>query len=198
MATDTLHTKEFFASLDETSSELVHLISSADSTTINTVPSDSYRIKDSWTAAQLASHVTKSNKAIAQALNMEGKTAERNPGERVPELKKMFLDFTVKFNSPEFIRPKQDTYQKEALIAELKKSIEQLKELRSKINLSEIISLPAFGEITKLELLHFVLYHTQRHVHQLKNIFRALKNNKIHNNGKYFKRSSINCHSQYR
>ena len=179
-----INTKEFFASLDEASSELVQLISSADSTTINTVPSDSYRVKDSWTAAQLASHVTKSNKAIAQALNMEGKTAERNPGERVPELKKMFLDFTVKFNSPEFIRPKQDTYQKEALIAELKKSIEQLKELRSKINLSEIISLPAFGEITKLELLHFVLYHTQRHIHQLKNIFQALKNNKIHNNGK--------------
>lgn len=179
MATDTLNTKEFFASLDDTSSELLQLISSADSTTINTVP-----FKGSWTAAQLASHVTKSNKAIAQALSMEGKTAERNPAERVPELKKMFLDFTAKFNSPEFIRPKQDSYQKEALIAELKKSIEQLKELRSKINLSEIISLPAFGEITKPGLLYFVLYHTQRHVHQLKNIFQAIKNNKIHNSGK--------------
>jgi DinB superfamily len=183
MTTDILNTKEFFASLDETSSGLLQLISSADSTTINTIPSDSYRIKNSWTAAQLASHVTKSNKAIVQALNMEGKKANRNPAERVPELKKIFLDFTTKFNSPEFIRPKQDTYQKEALIADLKKSNEQLKELRSKINLSEIISLPAFGEITKLELLHFVLYHTQRHVHQLKNIFHALKENKIHNNG---------------
>ena len=171
MTTGTLDTKEFFASLDDTSSELFQLVSSGDSTTINTVP-----FKDSWTVAQLASHVTKSNKAIAQALNMEGKQAERNPGERVPELKKMFLDFSTRFNSPEFIRPKQDSYQKEALIAELKKSNEQLKELRSKINLSEIISLAAFGEITKVELLHFVLYHTQRHVHQLKNILRALKN----------------------
>ena len=167
MATDTSPLKELFASLDEVSFELWQLISSADSTTINTVP-----FKDSWTAAQLGAHVTKSNKAIAQALDMEGKKAERNPGERVPELKKMFLDFTVKFNSPEFIRPKQDTYQRDALIAELKKSSEQLKELRSKINLSEIISLPAFGEITKLELLHFVLYHTQRHAHQLKNILK--------------------------
>ena len=181
MTTGTLKTKEFFASLDEASSELLQMISSADSTTINTVP-----FEDSWTAAQLAAHVTKSNKAITQALNMKGKTAERNPGERVPELKKMFLDFTSKFNSPEFIRPGQDSYQKVTLIAELKKSNEQLKELRSKINLSEIISLPAFGEITKLELLHFVLYHTQRHIHQLKNIFQALKYNKIHCNGKTY------------
>lgn len=184
MATGTLHTIEFFESLDEVSSELTHLISSAGPTKINIVPPDSYRIKSSWTAAQLISHVTKSNNAISQALNMEGKTDGRDPCERVPELKKMFLDFTVKFNSPEFIRPKPDSYEKEGLISDLKKSIGQLKELRSKINLSEIISLPAFGEITKLELLHFVLYHTQRHIYQLKNIFQLIENSKIHNNGK--------------
>jgi DinB superfamily len=184
MPTATLYTKEFFESLDEVSSELIHLIFSAGSMTINIAPPNSYRVKNSWTPAQLISHVTKSNNAIRQALNMEGKTAERNPGERVPELKKMFLDFTVKFNSPEFIRPTPGSYEKDALISDLKKSIEQLKELRSKINLSEIISLPAFGEITKLELLHFVLFHTQRHIHQLKNIFHMIDNYKIHNNGK--------------
>ena len=177
MVTDTLNIKEFFVSLDVATSELLQMMASAGSTAINTIP-----FEDSWTAAQLAAHITKSNKAIAQALNMEGKIAERNPAERVPELKKMFLDFTVKFNSPEFIRPQQDSYQKEALVDELKKSVEQLKELRGEINLSEIISLPAFGEITKLELLHFVLYHTQRHIHQLKNILQALKSNKIRNN----------------
>ena len=179
MARGISNTQEFFVSLDATTSELLELVSSVGVTTINIVP-----FEDSWTAAQLAVHVTKSNKAIAQALNMEGKNAERSPGERVAELKGMFLDFTVKFNSPEFIRPKPGEYEKGGLIAELKRSIEQLKELRSKINLSEIINLPAFGEITKLELLHFVLYHTNRHVHQLKNIIKALESNKIYQYGK--------------
>ena len=104
---------------------------------------------------------------------MEAKQAERNPGERVHQLKAMFLDFATKFQSPEFIRPTQDTYQKDTLIARLKRSNELLKEVANKVNLSEIISLPAFGEITKLELLHFVLYHTQRHTHQLKNIIQV-------------------------
>lgn len=185
MATGTLHTKEFFESLDEVSSELIWLISSADSATINIIPPDGHRVKNSWTAAQVISHVTKSNNAIRQALNMEGNTAERNRDKRVPELKKMFLDFTVKFNSPEFIMPGLYHYEKDALISDLKKSIEQLEELRSKVNLSEIISLPAFGEITKFELLHFVLYHTQRHIHQFKNIFNIIENHKIHHNGKF-------------
>jgi len=172
MTTEKLNTKELFALLTDTTSEFVELISSAESTTINTVP-----FEDSWTAAQLASHVTKSNKAITQALNMEGKTAGRNPDERAQELKAIFLDFTAKFQSPEFILPTKKTYQKEEVIEKLKKSIEQLDDVRNKVNLSEIISLPAFGEITKLELLYFVLYHTQRHIRQLRNILRlAYKN----------------------
>ncbi|MEP6512401.1 MAG: DinB family protein [Parafilimonas sp.] len=167
----TIGAKELFASLDDTASELLKLISSADEKTISIIP-----FEDSWTAAQLAAHVTKSNQAIAQALNMQGKTAERNPAERAQELKAIFLDFTTKFQSPEFILPAQDTYQKETLIADFKKSIEQLKEMSTKADLSEIISVPAFGEITKFELLYFVLYHTQRHIHQLKNIFKIIEN----------------------
>jgi len=90
MITDTINTKELFASLDETWSELVQLISSTNEPTVNAVP-----FKDSWTTPQLATHVTKSNNAIAQGLNMKSKTAERNPEEGVPNLKKMFLNFAT-------------------------------------------------------------------------------------------------------
>ena len=175
MITDRINTKELFLSLDETWSELLKLISSADASIINTIP-----FEDSWTAAQLATHVTKSNKAIVQGLIMEGKPAERNPGERVQELKELFLDFTIKMKSPEFILPTQKTCNKEMILADLKKSIEQLKESGNKVNLSEAISHRAFGEITKFELLHFVLHHTQRHIHQLKEIIKTLKKPQVH------------------
>ncbi len=170
MITEKLNTKELFESLDETTSQLLQMISSLNENEINTIP-----FKNSWTAAQLVTHVTKSNKAIAQALHMEGKKTERNPGERAQELKTTFINFKIKFQSPEFIVPTEKMYLKENLIMDLKKSNEQLGELRDKVNLSEIISLPAFGEITKLELLYFVLYHTQRHIHQLKNILKSLE-----------------------
>ena len=175
MTTETINAEELFASLDETWEELLQMISSTNDVAINAVP-----FKDSWTVAQLAAHVTKSNKAIARGLNMEGKPPERNPDEGVPHLKKMFLDFNTKFQSPEFIVPEKKNYDKDEVIIVLKNSIDKLKDTRSKVILSEIINLPVFGEVTKLELLHFVLYHTQRHNHQLKGIIKALKKNKVH------------------
>lgn len=170
MVTHTIHTKELFASLDETWNELAELIASTNGDSINAVP-----YKDSWTPAQLATHVTKSNKAIAQGMEMEGKPAERDPKEGEPNLKKMFLDFEAKYQSPEFIIPEKKMYDKDDVVKSLKQSIDSLKDKRNKVNLVEIIALPIFGEITKLELLYFVLYHTQRHIHQLKKMLAALK-----------------------
>src|SRR5215212_1916501 len=103
MMTEELNTRELFASLDDASSKLLTMIASLSEPTLNTIP-----FKNSWTAAQVTAHVTKSNSSIAQALRMEAKPSERDPGERVQELKKMFLDFTIKFQSPDFILPTQD------------------------------------------------------------------------------------------
>ncbi len=159
-----------FEMLDDTTSQLLTLISQLDETELNTIP-----FKDSWTAAQLASHVTKSNKGMAQALEMEGMPANRDPAQGMERLKKMFLDFTVKYKSPDFILPAEKTYQKEQVLPDLQHSISKLSEIRSRVNLAEMINVPIFGETTKLELLYFVLYHTQRHLHQLNNILKSLQ-----------------------
>jgi DinB superfamily len=164
------NTSSFFADLDNAFSELLQLVTGIDEKIINTVP-----FKGSWTPAQLTSHVTKSNKAIAQALDMTGTPAMRDPAERVEELRSMFLNFKTKFQSPEFIRPKDGPFIKRTLVEELRRSADHLNESRKMVDLSEIISLPAFGEITKLEILHFVRYHTLRHTHQLKNILAPLQ-----------------------
>jgi dihydrofolate reductase len=167
--------RELFKSLDNTTSELVQVVSPFSETQINTIP-----FKGSWTAAQVAEHVTRSNTGIIKSLMTEGKPTGREPDERVNELKEQFLNFGEKLQSPKFILPTQDIYQKEKVIADLKKSIEQLREISKTVDLSEALNHPIFGDITRLELLHFVVYHTQRHIHQLNNIFRitsAVKTN---------------------
>jgi hypothetical protein len=108
-------------------------------------------------------------------LEMQGKTAERKPDQRVKELKDTFLNYELKMKSPPFIVPEPGPYKKDAVIEALRKSNAIVKENMDKADPNEIIDLPAaFGEITKLELFHFVLYHTTRHVHQLKNIIKHL------------------------
>jgi len=170
MTTPAVNTKKLFTSLDETWSELVNLISSTNGESINAVP-----FKDCWTIAQLATHVTKSNKAIAQGMEMEGKPAEREPDAGEPDIRKIFLDFDVKYKSPQFIVPEEKSYNHGEVLKILNSSIDKLKALRSKADLVEIIDLPIFGKVTKLELLYFVLYHTQRHIYQLNKMFSALK-----------------------
>ena len=54
----------------------------------------------------------------------------------------------------------------------------KLKDAAHAANLPELLNLPPIGELTKLELLHFVLYHTQRHIQQLKNILQKKKQKK--------------------
>src|SRR6185295_12655103 len=164
--TENVNTEELFTALDNTTSELIEIISAFGETQINEIPGPG-----SWTAAQVAEHVTKSNTGIIKSLKKEGRSPERAVDAGVEQLKKTFLDFDKKLRSPEFILPTQDIYQKKSVIDNLEISISQLRAVSRNVNLSEMISHSLFGEVTKLELLHFVVYHTQRHIHQLKKIF---------------------------
>lgn len=159
---------EGFAVVNES---LLHLVNSFSEKGFNTIP-----FEGSWTAAQVTDHITKSNKSIVQALSLEGKPADRKPDERTPELAKIFLDFKTKLKSPDFILPTQDYYQKASLIVALESSIGKLKEATSNASLTDAIEHKAFGEITKLELLYFVIYHTQRHMHQMQHIYEIVEN----------------------
>src|SRR4030095_10541167 len=166
--------EELFKSLNMATSELMLLVSSFSETQINTIP-----FRGSWTAAQVAEHITKSNVGIVQSLKTEGKSTGRESDERAQQLKEQFLNFGEKLQSPKFILPTRDIYQKEKVIADLKRSIEQVTKIGHLVDLDEAIDHPIFGNITRLELLHFVVYHTRRHIHQLRDIFRITANDKI-------------------
>lgn len=169
MLTATVHTSTLFSALDETMTRLIEMVSSFTDAELNTIP-----FADSWTAGQVAEHLSKSNLQIWQTLHSGGETTERDPAQRAQELKTMFLDFSLKFTSAPAIAPTLDHYSKATLHSELTKSIEALKKSRSEANLVEAMTIQRLGEITKLELLYLALYHTQRHIHQLETIRKKL------------------------
>ena len=162
---------QLIVSLGTTSARLMELLYSFDPEAINEAPR-----KGAWTAAQVADHITRSNTSIAKALALAGTTINRDPGERIDELRAIFLDFSIRFKSPDFILPTQEVYKKNMVIRVLEDSIKIVDEMARQGDLSEMITHPAFGDITKFEILHFVLYHTQRHIHQLENIKEVIQN----------------------
>lgn len=120
-----------------------------------------------WSIAQVVDHICRSNQSIIKALVLEGIEVDRDPAERIGELKEVFLDFTKTYESPSFIVPKKDIYNRQELMNELLHSLRQIHRLMYKTELNVLINHPAFGDISKLEILHFVLFHTQRHLRQI-------------------------------
>jgi len=161
-------TPELFSSFDATTLELLELMSFFSDTQINELP-----FTGSWTAAQVADHVTRSNIGIIRSLKKEGRISSGDPQEGIEQMKNVFLNFETKLQSPDFILPTQDIYEREPVINSLSRSIEQLRETAADTDLLQTIDHSIFGEVTKVELLHFAIYHTQRHIRQLKNIFIA-------------------------
>jgi len=154
----------------DTVTEMTTIMQSLSTEQINKIP-----YPGSWTAAQLCRHVYKSAKGVSGVMMKPSKQTERVADARAEELQKVFLNFDTKFQSPESIVPEEGPYEKEESTSKLKNVFEQLIETSSRANESEMIEGLPFGDATKLEVIHFILYHTQRHLHQLKGIERALK-----------------------
>ena len=170
MIAEKLNIEALMKSVELTTSRFLELTSSFHQEDINKIPFD-----NSWTAAQVAEHVTRSNIGITKSLRQPGKTVSRPVDEGVQQLKNVFLNFEKKLQSPQFILPTRNIYDREWIITHLETSILELRDTAANINYYEAIDHPIFGEITKYELLHFVIYHTQRHKHQLTNIFLGIR-----------------------
>jgi hypothetical protein len=177
-----LSTNELLGLLNETVSEILEVISFIDENKINTIVSE-----DSWTIAQVADHLIKSNRSIANALDIHSLKFRRHADLRKEELESQFLNFSVKFKSPGFILPDKNYYNKENLVKDLSDSFKSLYDKSNRNDLSEMITHKAFGDITKLELIYFVWYHSQRHLRQIKNIFKTLKSKNNESSKSLFK-----------
>jgi len=171
MATEALDTRETLSAASDAIAEITYLMSAVDEDKVNTIP-----YEGSWTAPQLLRHVTKSINGMTHAMRTEAKPATRDPSERIDELRKIFLDLSKKLTQPEFIKPEERIYEKQAAIDEINKSFGRFKESATSANLDDLVEGLPLGPITKLEIIHFVLVHTQRHLHQMKKICEALEN----------------------
>lgn len=160
-----LDAQQFLLSFDEVVSELLLLIATFTKEEINRHPYDG-----SWSAAQVTEHITKSIASVRQALQTSGKIIDREADERVAEIKAMFLDFSLKFKAAEALLPTATYTDTTTLVSELTGSVDLFKQAAREANLSEAIPVPGFGELTKFELLYLALYHTYRHIQQIKNL----------------------------
>ncbi|SEW42984.1 DinB superfamily protein [Chitinophaga sp. YR573] len=164
--------------LHNTAAALIKILSSFNEEEMNMVP-----FEGSWTAGQVGEHIYKSVSGVSQVLQGAVAPTERNPGEKIKSIEDLFLNFNEKFKSPEFIIPSDHPHDKKLLLKCLTLTLDEVGENLKKQDQSVTcleFAMPGFGELTRMEWNHFIIVHTQRHIHQLKNIAEKVKNRLHH------------------
>ena len=135
--------KEIISELQNTTAELMQVLSSFSQEQFNAVP-----FEGSWTAARLGEHLHKSYN-VAKLLYGPVKTTERDPAEKVKSIKEALLNFDTKMKSPDFIVPENKLYDKSILINLLKDSINKIKHAAETLDLGETCTAFAYPDLEK-------------------------------------------------
>lgn len=131
----------------------------------------------SWTAGQCVQHIKLSAGTIISVLEGNVADTSRDPAEKLPVISEVFLNFETKMKSPDFIDPEMKIYDAERFAAFFAKFKPELHEAANRLDLTKTcldFEVPSMGKMTRLEWIAFVLFHTQRHTHQLQKIREAL------------------------
>jgi hypothetical protein len=148
--------------------ELLHLLSAFSQEQLNTVP-----FEGSWTAAQVGQHLLKGT--IADAVDGPGVPTHRAPDEKEAIIEGIFLDFTTKLQSPDFVFPEAKEYDKQRLLHAMEATVSRTEKAIQTQDLSMTYAefdFPQIGPLTRLEWVCFGVAHAKRHIRQLKNIYR--------------------------
>jgi hypothetical protein len=131
-----------------------------------------------WTAAQQLEHLRLSVTGAIPIINGLVKKTERAPDQFVKSIKDLFLDFEAKYPSAKVLVPENKEYDKDTLTTQALEAYQQLSEAIQTLDLTDTCLATEFtgiGYLTRLEWVTVAIYHTQRHVVQLKSIVSELK-----------------------
>jgi len=133
---------------------------------------------NSWSAAQIGSHVIKSMVYIHQVVTGETSEVQRDPEMYVGELKSIMENGDIKSTSADILMPSPDFLMRTQIRQELTAAMLHLITDISTLNLSVLckaMQFPQIGCLTRYELISFAIYHIERHTRQLANVLQALQ-----------------------
>ena len=158
---------------EKTFSSLEDSIALYEAKSFNQIP-----FEGSWTPGQVVQHIILASSNFPHILAGEIKETDRPIDQLVATLKSIFLNYQTKMKSPDFILPELKDYDREAFLTKVQQIKQDISQTIASLPLDKTclgFQFPTLGHLTRLEAVYFVIYHTQRHVHQLQEIHRFLK-----------------------
>jgi hypothetical protein len=165
--------EQLISEFEETTKDLFATLSLFSHEEFNKIP-----FEGSWTAGQVAEHLFKSESNIPNVLKGNSEKTERDPLQHVDTIRRVFLDYTIKMQSPEFILPSDSEKNPDIFIKGFQETRKELKTLVKALDLNKTFtnfSFPQLGTLTGWELFCFAVCHSKRHIRQMKIIAEKLK-----------------------
>jgi hypothetical protein len=155
--------------ISDTFQELINTLSAFKEEQFNLVP-----FEGSWTPGQITEHLTKAVSAIPDG---HTQSTQRPYDEKVAPLGDLFLNFSRKMQTPDFVRPGNAPQDKTEVIKTFKRVQDYLEKAAQTTDLEATCTdfeMPTFGALTRYEWIKFFVFHTQRHTRQLKKVLESL------------------------
>jgi len=154
-------------SIRKTFNELTGMLDSLSQEQIDRKPAQG------WSAGQAAEHIIKASSGMTGLFRGPAEPAQRPPDAQIQPLRELFLDRSIKMQSPDFILPTEEAHPKTEMLGTLRGISTELEGLADTMDLDLVCSaseFPGFGTLSRREWLNFVLFHTQRHTEQIRDI----------------------------
>jgi hypothetical protein len=155
--------------ITQTFAGLTGILSRFDQSEIDKIP-----FEGSWTAGQVAEHITKGLSGMPGLVAGKTEVTTRPFDAKAQYLRDTFLNFSVKFQSPDFLIPTQTVHSREELLDGFDKIEKELLDIAANQDLTLTLldfEMPQSGTLTIYEMLEFMMAHTQRHTYQLEKIY---------------------------
>jgi uncharacterized damage-inducible protein DinB len=165
--------EKLIAEFEESTRNLLATLTSFSEQEFNRVP-----FEGSWSIGQVAEHLLKPESSIPGIFKGNSIQTEREPFEKTGVIESIFLDYTIKMQSPEFTLPSGEQKNKQQLIKEFAGNRKELQGLMETMDLDRTFTdfpFPQLGEFTGWEWICFAVCHTKRHIRQMKSIAEKLK-----------------------
>lgn len=147
--------------------------------TLRGVPAEVLNVKpapEKWSPGEIAEHVALVEERSLAVASGPGKPAEGyDVDKRIALLRGIFTDQDKKYIAPAQVEPTAGPKDREALVARIQATRSGLIEAVKTLDLTETATAfahPAFGEITRVEWIYAVVFHTERHRLQIEAITR--------------------------
>ncbi|MCU7495357.1 MAG: DinB family protein [Ignavibacteria bacterium] len=128
---------------------------------------------DTWSAGDIAEHLYIVESFIGKMITGATRPSNRDPLQKATLVGTTFNDFEKKFTAAREISPTQNPKDRDEISSKLINNrtllVNLLKTHDLTVSCLDFIH-PKFGELTRAEWIYFIIYHGDRHLHQLENV----------------------------